>query len=328
MFFRPVAMKRTCLTVMLLSVVLACGARARCEEAKSVPICDLSKNQAAYNHKMIQVEGFISHDFEDFTLFDPTCRSLSIWIEYGGKRKSDTVYCCGPTAGRSRPKDLVVENVSVPLVDDETFEAFDREVQPPFRSVKFGSVVHATQIGRFFAGHQETGRNGEKWWAGYGHMGCCSLFVIQQVLAVTSQERDDLDYGASPDQPDIEKAGCGFRFLTPIELGSNALSAQRTAEADSTTTEFDDPKALASKFLSTTLNLSASQLPALREKRRGQGRIVFQSENTKAARQFMVVASRPAWLTFYARNPKRIAWIVTAAYELSCDPKNSVLRVK
>jgi hypothetical protein len=322
------AMKRFCITAMLLAVVTACGARAACEDRQSVSVCDLSTNRAAYNHKLIQVEGFISHDFEDFTLFDPTCRSLSIWIEYGGRRKSDTVYCCGPTAGKSRSQDLIVENLSLPLVDDETFEAFDREIQPPFRSGKFGSVVHATLIGRFFAGRQDTGQNGEKWWAGYGHMGCCSLFVIQEVVAVSPQERDDLDYGASPDQPDIEKAGCGYRFLTPIEPGADVLNAQRTAEADSSTTAFNDPKAVASRFLSASLNLAANGTFGFREKRQGPGRIVYVSENTKAAREFMVVVSRPAWLTFYAGDPKRIAWVVLAAYELSCDRKNSVTRIR
>lgn len=321
-------MKASCLAAILFAAIVSCCGRAASEEPQSVSVCDLSENQAAYNHKLIQVAGFISHDFEDFTLFDPTCRSLSIWVEYGGKRKSDTVYCCGPTAGKSRPNNLTVEGIALPLVDDGTFETFDREVQPPFRSGGFGSVVHAKLIGRFFAGHQETGQNGQKWWAGYGHMGCCSLFVIQQVLAVTPQDRNDLDYGASPDQPDIDKVGCGYRFLTPIEPGANALSAQRAAEADTSTDAFDDPGAVASTFMRATLKLSATTTLSLREKRRGPGRIVYVSGNAKAAPKFMVVVSKPAWLILYARNPQKIAWIVTAAYELSCERTNSVKRIR
>lgn len=291
-------------------------------------VCDLSQNQAAYNHKLIKVAGFISHDFEDFTLFDPTCRSFSIWVEYGGRRKSDTVYCCGPTAGKSRQSDLTVEGFTLPLDDDETFETFNREAQPPFRSGNFGSVVQATLIGRFFAGHQETGQNGQKWWAGYGHMGCCSLFVIQQVVAVTPQDRNDLDYGASPDQPDIDKVGCGYRFLTPIFPGANALGAQSMAEADPATDRFDDPRAVASAFLKATLKSPESRMLSLREKRRGHGRIVYVSGDTKSAPKFMVIVSKPSWLILYARDPKRIAWIVTSAYELSCESTNSVTRIK
>lgn len=321
-------MKPACLKAVLFAAVVSCCGQALCQEPQPVSVCDLSKNQAAYNHKLIQVTGFISHDFEDFTLFDPTCRSLSIWVEYGGKRKSDTVYCCGPTAGKTRPVDLTVEGVSLPLVDDESFAAFDREIQPPFRSGTFGSVAHATLIGRFFAGRQETGQNGDKWWAGYGHMGCCSLFVIQQVLTVTPQDRDDLDYGASPDQPDIAKVGCGFRFLIPIEPGDNALDAQRAAEANPSGSAYDDPNAVASEFLKANINPTAAGVLSLRERRRGPGRIVYVGGGSKAAPGFMIVVSKPAWLIFYAHDPRKIAWIVTAAYELSCERTNSVTRIR
>lgn len=321
-------MKAFCLTAILFAAFVTCCGKALSEQPQSVSVCDLSENQAAYNHRLIQVTGFISHDFEDFTLFDPTCRSFSIWVEYGGKRKSDTVYCCGPTAGKSRTTNLTVEGIHLPLVDDEAFETFDREIQPPFRSGRFGSIVHATLVGRFFAGRQETGQNGQKWWMGYGHMGCCSLFVIQHVLAVTPQDRNDLDYGASPDQPDIDKVGCGYRFLTPIEPGATALSAQRAAEENSSTDAFDDSVAVASAFLKATLKSPAVGTLSLREKRRGPGRVVYVSGNPNAPPKFMVIVSKPAWLIFYARDPKRVAWIVTAAYELSCERTNSVTRIR
>lgn len=313
---------------MLLAMIVSCGGKGVCQGPPSVSVCELGNNQATYNHELIQVEGFISHDFEDFTLFDPSCRSLSIWVEYGGRRKSDTVYCCGPTAGKSRPNALTVEGISLPLVDDETFEAFDREIQPPFQSGHFGSVIHARLIGRFFAGREETGQNGRKYWVGYGHMGCCSLFVIQQVVAVSAQDRSDLDYGASADQPDIDRVGCGYRFLTPLEPVANALHAQYEAEANLSDPAFDDPNAVASTFLKANLNSSATGALNLREKRRGPGRIVYESLNTKSSPGFMVVVSKPAWLTFYARDPRRIAWIVTATYEITCDGANSVTRIR
>lgn len=43
------------------------------------------------------------------------------------------------------------------------------------------------------------------YWGGYGHMGCCSLLAIQEVKSVNPVDRDDLDYGASVDQPDVGK---------------------------------------------------------------------------------------------------------------------------
>jgi hypothetical protein len=101
MIFGSTVIKTSFLPAMLLAVMVSCCGRAACEAPQSVSVCDLSENQGAYNHKLIQVAGFISHDFEDFTLFDPTCRSFSIWAEYGGTRKSDTV-CAAYVAALAR----------------------------------------------------------------------------------------------------------------------------------------------------------------------------------------------------------------------------------
>ncbi|HZS08178.1 MAG TPA: hypothetical protein VFD58_25310 [Blastocatellia bacterium] len=88
------------------------------EEPIKVTVCQLKNDPAAYNHKLVQVTGFISHGFEDFTLFDPGCSSWpAVWLEYGGVAASGTMYCCGITADRSRPKQLTVEKISIPLVD-------------------------------------------------------------------------------------------------------------------------------------------------------------------------------------------------------------------
>ena len=43
---------------------------------------------------------------------------------------------------------------------------------------------------------------------------------------------------------------------------------------------------------------------------------------------FMVVVSRPYLLAFYAHDPKRVAWVVAAAYVSSCEKNNSVTRLK
>lgn len=134
-----------------------------CEEPQKVSVCQLQKDPPAYNHKLVEVEAFVSHDFEDFTLFDPSCRSWpAVWLEYGGTSKSDTMYCCGATAGKARPQVLTVEDIQVPLVENDQFKQFDKEIQPPFRSEKFGSVVRADLIGRFFAGRKEQFGKGDR----------------------------------------------------------------------------------------------------------------------------------------------------------------------
>src|SRR5688572_13745873 len=52
------------------------------EERVKVSLCDVKKDPAAYNHKLLEITGFVSHGFEDFTFFDTACSSWpGIWLE-------------------------------------------------------------------------------------------------------------------------------------------------------------------------------------------------------------------------------------------------------
>ncbi len=60
--------------------------------------------------------------------------------------------------------------------------------------LEYGGLVNsetvtfrAHLIGRFFAGLKQHTPKGD-FWGGYGHLGCCSLLVIQQVLAVEAKD--------------------------------------------------------------------------------------------------------------------------------------------
>ena len=147
--------------------------------AEKVSMCALQADPAAYNHKLIEVRAVVSHGFEDFTLSDPRCKPRSgIWLEYGGLADSDTIYCCGVKADTPRAAPLVVEGIATRLIEDALFRRFDARVRTQ-GDVRF----RAHLIGRFFAGVKQQTPKGE-FWGGYGHFGCCSLLVIQQVLAV------------------------------------------------------------------------------------------------------------------------------------------------
>src|SRR5215510_14127515 len=79
-------------------------------EAEKVSLCELKKDPAKYNHRLVEITGFVSHGFEDFTVSDPDCPSWpNVWLEYGGTSGSNTMYCCGVTPSHTRPKELVVE---------------------------------------------------------------------------------------------------------------------------------------------------------------------------------------------------------------------------
>lgn len=297
--------------VSLLFFVSYFAAEARSEEAIKVTLCQLENDPEAYNHKLIQVTAFVSHGFEDFGLFDPTCSSWSsVWLEYGGNVKSGTMYCCGVTADRKRPNQLVVESIPIPLIDDRVFREFDRLINR-FQH----SVAHGTIVGRFFAG-EKLKYAAKAGWGGYGHLGCCSLLAIQQVLSVDPQDRDDLDYGA-PDQPDIT-GGCNYRLLDVLSF-AELIEAQHQAELGKREWSFSDPRRVATETLARLLNIDEKSITGIRQTRKLQGQIVYKWRLKTKPASYVIVVSRPYSLSFYASGTKRVAWVVTAGYELSCE---------
>lgn len=310
----------TPLAAALLVCCLAGAAAPPRRTPEKVTVCRLLEDPGAYNHKLVEVTGFVSHGFEDFGLSDPTCesRGSGIWLEYGGTASSNTMYCCGVTASHTRPKPLVVENVPVTLLDDEPFRRFDKMIQRPQ-----GSVVHATVVGRFFAGEQRQWPAGT-FWGGYGHMGCCSLLAIQQVVSVDTQDREDLDYVPAPDQPNLEGEGCGYTILTRDSTFKDVLDAQRQAEEGARSWAFEDPRRVAAEALARIAKFDERTLGRLTETRRAQGRVVFRLVRGAGEPGYMVVVNRPYSLSFYAKDPKRVSWVVYAAYETSCGGDNEV----
>jgi hypothetical protein len=159
-------------------------------------------------------------------------------------------------------------------------------------------------------------------------MGCCSLLAIQEIRSVDGEDRDDLDYGASADQPDVDKTGCGYRFLTPIQPTSDLIKAQQDADLGANDWVFDDPRRVASSALARCSKTEESSIEGLKETRKGQGRYVYEWTPGGKAETYMVVVSRPYLLSFYVHDSKRVAWVVTAAYLSSCGKNNSVTRIK
>lgn len=308
--------QRTGFALALCLCVLFFPANVNCQGIEKVSVCQLQKDPPAYNHKLVQVTAFVTHGFEDFSLLDPGCSAwLGIWLEYGGTTASGTMYCCGVTNARTRPKELVVEKIPIPLVDDSRFREFDRLIER-----RPDSIVHATIVGRFFAGRLEPyGKPRHR--GGYGHMGCCSLLAIQQVLSIDPQDRGDLDYRGEPDQPDTNTVGCeigSYQSLTPLMSFEGAIRAQRAADAGERAWTFNDPRRVALDFLARTLKVDRQSIQGLRETSQAQGRLIYVWTPAGKSASYMVEVSRPYWLSFYSRNPRRVAWVVLASYRTSC----------
>lgn len=306
-----------------LFVLLVCGVTsARCEEPTKVTLCQLKHDPPAYNHKMVEVTGFVSHASEDFSLFDPDCPTWpGIWLEYGGTMNSGTVRCCRETPNRQRAQPLTVEDIPIPLLINQQFDDFDRAIQPPFRSPQNSAVEHATLVGRFFAGELIKYPTGSEW-SGYGHMGCCTLLAVQEIKDPDTKWRSDLAYIAPADFPDTAEPGSCQRSF-PIQRTAAQSESQKQAESGARDWAFDDPRRVALDALVEISKMDRSAADALKQTQESQGRKVFEWKVPKKSASYMIVVSRPYWLSFYAHDPNRVAWVVTAAYESSCGKKDN-----
>lgn len=308
------------LFVVCFFAVMFCNANCaqtkseqKSDEPMKISLCELQNAPGDYNHKLIEVTGFLSHGFENFSIFDPNCTSpQGIWLEYGGTISSETIYCCGETAKPNRPKDLVVEEISIPLVNDDNFQSLHKIFKR-----KPDSEIKATVLGRFFAG-EKAERKDEITWEGYGHFGCCSLFAIQQVIAVDTNERKDLDYRASTDYPEI-KVGGGYQFILPRKSAKEVIELQQKTEGGQNQWRFNNPQTVAAEMLAQFLNIDEKQVGKIKQTRQAQGRFIYEWTNKITKKEYMIVVSRPYWLSFYAKDPQKVIWIAYSAFEM-CNP--------
>jgi hypothetical protein len=139
------------------------------EDVVQATTCELAQHPERYQHKLVEVTSDVSQGFEDFTLYDPSCK-YSVWIEYGGRVGSGVIYCCG-SHPKKRSKALTIDGIETKLVEDKVYRKF--AAKP--------NSAQAHLVGRFFAKPEAS-------LGGYGHIGCCHLFVIQQVLDFQSSK--------------------------------------------------------------------------------------------------------------------------------------------
>jgi hypothetical protein len=220
------------------------------------------------------------------------------------------MYCCGVTNARTRTEQIEVENVPVSLADDDNFRKLDKLLEIPGSD----AMAHAVIVGRFFSGREVTDTRG-KHWGGYGHMGCCSLLVIQQVVGVDPHDRGDLDYESYADPPGLEKLKCGgYRYLTPIQPYQDMLQGQKDAESGVAGWALLDPQRVAVDGLAKLLKIDPRSITTMKESRKSQGKIVYRW-HSKGKPAYTVVVARPYWLSFYSQKESKVAWVLAAAIE-------------
>jgi hypothetical protein len=172
---------------LILLITVGCVPSTAFAQAAPVEVtrCELGKTPRAFDQKLIRVRGTLNVYFEDFTLSNRGCDSdQQIWLGFGGDVPGVITSTVNDNV-RTSGVDITVEGVPYRVDKDDNFRKLYALIaaksgdKPKFR-------VTATLVGRFFAGEPTVGGDGVTRFTGYGHLGCCALFVIQKVSDVES----------------------------------------------------------------------------------------------------------------------------------------------
>jgi hypothetical protein len=174
-----------------LTIALSVSAFEQEEPVTPVSLCELKAHPEAYDHKRIVVQGVVSHEFESFTLYDLACGDFrnSVWLTYGAGAADGILYS-GATGKETGP--VRVEGFDIVAVQDGNLKRLrdllnSYRIDPKSKTNYFQTnpsyTVKATLRGRFFAGREDPRLPGRR---GYGHLGCCALLAIEQVVSIDS----------------------------------------------------------------------------------------------------------------------------------------------
>ena len=209
---------------------------------------------------------------------------------------------------------MTVEGIHVPLISDTVFQEFTDLLKK-----ETDTTVHVTLLGRFFSGKKQNYGGGPPFWGGYGHLGCCSFFVIERVEQFAPHTRGDLDYTSEAGW--YENEGCkdkSLKYLNYVSLNfsdgtEEVIADQKLADDGTRAWAFSDPERVAADSLRPFFN---GQTPVLRNVKRTPARQVFRWRSGK--RSVVVVVIRPYWVSFYAKSDS-IAWVSTTIKEADCE---------
>jgi len=176
------------------SIMLFAASFANAQTASLLPqtvsLCEVFKNLKAYSGKKLQVRANVISEFESFTFHDPSCsgeRDPGVWLMFGGD-----VDCPTPSTWndvyRPKAKNVKFDGVEYALVKDQSFRNFYNLVtKKPDKKHLY--EITATLEGTFIAGEVGTDSGGRLLMPGYGHLGCCHLFIIHQISQVESKKK-------------------------------------------------------------------------------------------------------------------------------------------
>lgn len=236
----------------LLLFTVLCSAFCFAELPARVTLCELYQNAPKYDKQVVEVRGRVGFGFEDFTLNPVDCKVEdasvydgwpTVWLEFGGDVEAPITYCCG-SHERKQGVDIEVEELRIPIRKDIEFQRFVRLVSAKRKYAPNGKecgescyffAVTATITGRFFAGERFDRTDGKHFFQGYGHLGCCSLLVIQSVKDTETQRTNvpgGLKYQCTHNAWKSDLRQCEVSQKLADDPGEEATDVSGVAAAD------------------------------------------------------------------------------------------------
>jgi hypothetical protein len=298
-------------------------------------VCRLRSSPAEFDHKQIRVTAYLSLGFEEAGMHDPSCLENSstsgqssnrderdFWVEFANEAEHEGV------------------KGFLPLVKDEKFQQFNDVFNQ-----RDGQMPRAVLIGTFYAAKPpQSSEPGQiSFVSGYGHMGCCHLFVVSQVESVETQYSADLDYSpywsASgphwcyshetydiPTYRDIRSwqqaanNGEDLWRLDPMKVAEEQLEAMRfgkfkdTGWVDSEAGIPEDPEG-ARYFLAPP---DARPTETLVEANSQSFRKTYEFIAPDRKSRLIIVVARPYWLEEVAGSAAKVIWAAVASAKVTC----------
>ena len=150
------------------------------EQPLKVTTCQLQTDPAVYDHKLVEVMAFISHDAQGLTLLDLTCPAWpAVWLDYTAPKNKDSK--------ADAVTEYKVEGTTTSLQANQQFRSLDALLHAGSQQ---SASPKATLVGRFFA-KRLADHDGKAVWGGYGNQGCCTLLALQQVKSARLLLRHD-----------------------------------------------------------------------------------------------------------------------------------------
>ncbi len=310
---------------LLVAVAVGCSLTSMLvaqERPFDTTACALTQHPDRYNEGLVSVEGLITVGPDEFLLHDADCDDEhgKIWLEFGGGVESPA------TASAHLPshRPHTFESLDLPLNRDRDFDAMQKLLQEAQKSGKT-RMLRATLIGKYFPGKPAITASGAAMRSGYGHMGCCSLLVIEEVAAVGSELEEPVDFSpASKTNPRTLTKGC-----TVEELQVPPREDEDQLERKSLEDEYQylhNAKKVAARAIAVQEQTSAKNSADDVEKRL-QAESVTQSLASytwaapDATTSYHVIVNKPYWLLQTAVSGDAVIWVPKSISKTECAGK-------